>query len=219
MTVALFGKKKKGISISPASCVWTSAVTAVQFLNQVAASDSFSEEELYQVWSTIYAAVVRCLETEEDEKSLVPYLRNEITNPRFTNVFDRALGDTGDVLFLSLDDDMEKRVAQISQDLAENVTNIVLVNYRNADVSQIGRLSIPIFSHHMGQYVTEPKPVHDLLIAALAGSFSTNVQDICQGVDLYDFESTKMRISKAQLIFSLAPMLFLLREYYEKRMK
>ena len=103
----------------------------------------------------------------------------------------------------------------IAKDLAVNVTNIALANPGKASKESISDLALPVFEHHVKEHFPNMKRQEQLLVGVLAGSFSVNVEDICRDMKFYGFEGTNLRISVAQTIYAMAPILFLLRHINE----
>jgi hypothetical protein len=214
--MGIFGRKKAiGSSITRTSCVSGSAVTALQFLNGVSLSGEFSEEEIFKVWSVIYASAIRCLQSDEDKRFLIDFLRAQIHSPLLNSAFEAAAQNPQEVLYIRLEGPGQNNVSVIAKDLAQNVTNIALANPRIAKKESIGELAIPVFEHHVKEHFPEMGRIEQLLVAVLAGSFSVNVEDICRGMDLYGFEGTNLRITVAQTIYAMAPILYLLRHINE----
>jgi hypothetical protein len=210
--MGIFNRKKlSGSTITKTSCVAGSAVTGLQFLNGVAQSGEFSESELFEVWSVIYASSIRCLNNDEDKQFLIQFLRAQLHNPLLANAFENAAQNPQEVLYIRLEGPGQENVATIAKDLVVNVTNIALANPGLANKEFIGELAIPVFEHHLKEHFPEMERSEQLLLAVLAGSFSVSIEDICRGKNIYGTEGTNMRITVAQTIYSLAPILYLLR--------
>jgi hypothetical protein len=211
--MGFFGRKKAtGSLITRTSCVSGSTVTALQFLNAVSLSGEFSEEEIFKVWSVIYASAIRCLQSDEDKRFLIDFLRTQIHSPILSSAFESAAQNPQEVLYIRLEGPGQDNVSVIAKDLAQNVTNIALANPQIVNKESIGELAIPVFEHHVKEHFPEMGRIEQLLVAVLAGSFSVNVEDICRGMDLYGFEGTNLRVTVAQTIYAMAPILYLLRD-------
>ena len=190
-------------------------MTALQFLDGVARSGEISEEEIFKVWSVIYASAIRCLQSEEDKRFLGEFLRAKIQSPDFRRAFEKAIEKPQEVLYIRLEGPSQENVSIIAKDLAVNVTNMALSNSQSASKEYISELAIPVFEHHVKVHIPNMERLEQLLVAVLAGSFSVNIEDICRGMDLYGYEGTNLRITVAQTIYAMAPILFVTRSLNE----
>jgi hypothetical protein len=207
--MGIFGRKKAlGASITLASCASGSAVTAIQFLDGVAASEEFSDEEIFKVWSSIYAASIRTVSSPEDKDFLKVFLRGQISTPQLQRVYDEAANNPQEVLYINLIGGGADTASTIAKDLAVNVTNPSLLRANSITKELINEEALPVFEHHVKELFPEMQQVHQILIAVLSGSFSVNIEDICRGMKLYGQLGTSLRIKVAQTIYGLAPVLF-----------
>lgn len=214
--MGIFGRKKaSGALITRASAVSGSAVTALQFMNGVALSDEFTEEDLFKVWSVIYAASIRCIQDEADKEFLKDFLRGQITSPKLLSAFSKAADDPQEVLYINLEGAGADYASAISKDLAIHISDPALKTANTITKVQISDLAVIIFEHHLNEHFPELQRIHQLLVGVLAGSYAVNIEDICRGVRLYGSEGTNLRFLVAQTIFALAPILYVTRSLNE----
>ena len=214
--MGIFGSKKTPVApITLVSCVLGSATTAIQFLGGVAASGEFSDEEIFQVWSVIYAASIRSVTSPEDKHFLKVYLRGQISSPQLQRAFDEAAENPQEVLYIGLQGGGANSASTLASDLAEHVTNPSLLQANSMTKELINEKALPVFEHHVRELFPDLQQVHQILIAVLSGSFSVNIEDICRGMNLYGFEGTSLRIKVAQTIYGIAPVLFATRALNE----
>jgi hypothetical protein len=214
--MGIFGRKKAlGASVNLASCASGSAVTAIQFLDGVAASGEFSDEEIFKVWSSIYAASIRSVSSLEDKDFLRVFLRGQISTPQLQRAYDEAANNPQEVLYINLVGGGADTASTIAKDLAVNVTNPSLLRANSITKELINEEALPVFEHHVKELFPDLQQVHQILIAVLSGSFSVNIEDICRGMTLYGQQGTSLRIKVAQTIYGLAPVLFATRALNE----
>ena len=214
--MGLFKRKQAlGAAITVASCVSGSAVTALQFLDGVAGSGDFTDEEIFKVWSVIYAASIRSVKAREDKEFLKMYLRGQISTPQLQRVFEECANNPQEVLYIGLEGGGANTVSIIAKDIAVKITNPSLLRASSITKEQINEEALPLFEHHVKELFPELDKIHQILIAVLSGSFSVNIEDICRGMSLYGQAGTGLRIKVAQTIYALAPVLFATRALNE----
>ena len=211
--MGIFGNKtNKPVQITKESCVSGTAVTCLQCLQGLSEGGEIIENEIFNIWSVMHAAALRCLPSDQDKKFLNDFLKMQINNSKLLIAFEKNISAPEEVLYIALTGFSEQNTNTLAMDLAINVSNVAFGKARTISREEIFELAAPVFSHHLGEHIEEFEKEHDYLIAVLSAAFAQNVFDICQGIGTYGREGSDLRIKVAQTIFSLSLMLYILRD-------
>ena len=210
--MGVFRKQNQDTPLTRLSIVLGLLITACHFLHGVAEDDSISEDQLYLIWSSIFASGIRCLKAEQDIEFINATLRNQVLNSKFRRVFEKSTTSMEPVLFAPFNENYVKSANEVSQSLAKEVANPTFQNFENADKQVIVELAKPLYQHYLSQMFDELTENIQLLGATLAGSFSIALEDICRGIRTYGVDRSLERIQVAETVFTLPIFLYSLRE-------
>ena len=215
--MGIFKKSKnKDVPITLESAIGGTLTTAAQFLNGVSEDQSISGEDIYLVWSVLYISGIAYVESDADREYLTDYLSSQIVTPKFKKAFRREIDNPQLFLYEQFGNDALEKQEIISTTLSREITKNALARHKAVKKEELVMTTGEIFSLFMNQFLNqsnrEPNKRHEIMVAVLAGCFAWNIEDICRRLDFYGSESSEMRITVAESIFSRAFLLYVMRE-------
>lgn len=211
--MGIFKKSKNtNVPITIESAVGSTLTTVAQFLNGVAEDKTISEEDIYLIWSVLYISGIAYVETDEDREYLADYLSSQVITPKLKKAFRKEIENPQSHLYIQFIDDALEKQQTIRTTLAREITRKALAESKTIKKEDLVIKTGEIFSHFLNQTKFEPKETHEIMVAVFAGCFAWNIEDICRGLDFYGSESSDMRITVVESIFSRAFLLYVIRE-------